>query len=191
MNVIINTILIIMLTTPQLETPNYQVVKKYKNFEIRDYSQMVIAYTTANQSYKESTYTGFRRIANYIFGGNEQGTKIAMTAPVVTKLPDANTNNHEIFFVMPSKHTFESLPKPNLETVTLAEKQLGRVAVFTFGAWATENRSKYYTEKLKKLLNKNNVVFSDGVMIAQYNSPWALPPFRKNEIIIPIKSPQF
>ena len=43
---------------------------------------------------------------------------------------------------------------------------------------------------LKETLKSNNVnqVISSGkFLVAQYNSPYALPPFRKNEIIVPIK----
>ena len=60
-----------------LETPQYKLVKKYKKFEIRDYEKMIVAYTNIEEQYRQSTYTGFRRIANYIFGGNNKNMEIA------------------------------------------------------------------------------------------------------------------
>ena len=188
MNLIISSMLLISINQFSIETPNYKLVKKYKNFEIRDYDKMIFAHTMIKQRFKESTNTGFRRIANYIFGGNDKSMEISMTAPVLTKFPaDFNSNIFEVSFVMPKKHNIKSLPKPNLETVLISERQLGRVAVFKFGGWATENRTKYYIDQLVNSLKKEEIDPVGDIMVAQYNSPWVIPPFRKNEIIIPIK----
>ena len=66
-----------------LETPQYKVVSEYDDFEIRHYSEMIIATTSVRSDYKGATSSGFRRIANYIFGGNDKEMKIAMTGPVI------------------------------------------------------------------------------------------------------------
>ena len=169
-----------------IETPEYRSIKKEGKFEIRDYKEMVIAKTFVSASYKEATSSGFRRIANYIFGGNEKQMKIAMTAPVITNTP-SSSNDYEILFVMPKQHTLEELPLPNYNNVKLEIKELGKVAVISFGGWATEERTIYYKKKLKSFLKKNNYEALNNFMVAQYNSPWALPPFRKNEILVSIK----
>ena len=62
---------------------------------------MVIARTQVRSDYSEATSRGFRRIANYIFGGNDANTEIAMTAPVITGSPVDANGNYEIAFVMP------------------------------------------------------------------------------------------
>ena len=87
--------LLMSINQYSIETPNYKLVKKYKNFEIRDYDKMIVAHTKIKRKFRESTNTGFRRIANYIFGGNDQSMEIAMTAPVLTKFP---TDMTSIFF---------------------------------------------------------------------------------------------
>jgi hypothetical protein len=113
--------------------------------------------------------------------------EIAMTAPVLTKLPSkGNIDLHEVSFVMPRKFDLGSLPNPDLESVKISERQLGRVAVFTFGGWATENRTKYFVNRLIKSLKDEDIGTYGEIMVAQYNSPWVPPPFRKNEIIISI-----
>ena len=56
----------------ELETPKYQLIDKDRQFEIRMYEPMIIAITEINSSYSQSATTGFRRIANYIFGGNQK-----------------------------------------------------------------------------------------------------------------------
>ena len=42
-----------------IETPQYKLIKKEGNFEIRSYDEMVVARTSVNSDYKESTLTGF------------------------------------------------------------------------------------------------------------------------------------
>ena len=40
-----------------IETPQYKLIKKKGNFEIRSYDEMVVARTSVNSDYKESTLT--------------------------------------------------------------------------------------------------------------------------------------
>ena len=51
-----------------------------------------------------------------------------------------------------------------------------------------ENEIKYREneEKLSDLLKSNGYEPIGSFLVAQYNSPWAIPPFRKNEIIVEI-----
>jgi len=170
-----------------IEMPEYKVIIKEGPFEIREYDSMIIARTQIENSYRESTYTGFRRIADYIFGGNDQNMKINMTAPVISDSPVNNEGKYEVLFVMPKKHTMNSLPKPVSSNVIIEERKLGKVAVLQFGGWATERRSKYFHHKLIQLLQLKNIVPKRQAIVAQYNSPFALPPFRRNEIIISIE----
>ena len=67
-----------------IEKPDYKVVKKYNNFELRDYGSIVIATTSLERNYSRSNSVGFQKVASYIFGGNDKNMKIAMTAPVMT-----------------------------------------------------------------------------------------------------------
>ena len=60
------------------------------------------------------------------------------------------------------------------------------LAVLAFGGWATESRSVTYQEKLATLLQQNNIDTQGGFMVAQFNSPYALPMFRKNELMVRI-----
>ena len=57
---------------------------------------------------------------------------------------------------------------------------------FTFCGCATEYRTKYFVNRLIKSLKDEDIGTYGEIMVAQYNSPWVPPPFRKNEIIISI-----
>ena len=50
-----------------------------------------------------------------------------------------------------------------------------------------EKRVNYYKEKLDKYINQNKIQIKSSLMVAQYNSPWTLPPFRKNELLYTIE----
>lgn len=169
-----------------IETPNFQLIEVQGEFEIREYDPMIIAMTKVNSTYKEASSTGFRRIANYIFGGNQKKMAIEMTAPVILDVPNMN-DIYEILFVMPSQHSLEELPAPDQSNIEIKIKELGKTAVIKFGGWATESRTTHYKERLQGFVENSGYSINSDYMVAQYNSPWALPPFRKNEIIVMIK----
>ena len=171
-----------------IETPEYKIISKHEGFEVRYYSDMVIATTKVQADYKNSTSSGFRRIASYIFGGNDKEMKIAMTAPVIADCPSEGLKSYNIFFVMPKEHSMKDLPKANISEVSIQKESLGEAAVLSFGGWATESRSMSHQKKLSDLLLKNKIETKGGFMVAQYNSPWALPMFRKNELMVRMKS---
>jgi len=169
-----------------LETPKYRLISKYDSFEIRRYSEMIIATTTVKADYKSSTSSGFRRIANYIFGGNDKEMKIAMTAPVISDCPSEGLDTYNISFVMPKEHSMKDLPRANTSDVSIKSEMLGEVAVLAFGGWATESRSMSFQKKFAKMLQQNNIETQGGFMVAQFNSPYVLPMFRKNELMVRI-----
>ena len=165
------------------ETPRYELISKDGQFEIRQYEPIVIAITKVESDYRDASSTGFRRIANYIFGGNENDMSIDMTAPVITDIPNKN-RVYEIFFVMPSEHLLENLPEPDYDNINIKEINFDIAGVLSFGGWATKEKVIRYSKKLEEILIKKGLTPTGSYLIAQYNSPWALPPFRKNEIIV-------
>lgn len=167
-----------------LETPKYKVIKKEDPYEIRKYEPMIIARTRVSSDYKKATYTGFRRIANYIFGENKKNMEIAMTAPVLSNSPVDVDSEYEIAFVMPSSYQKENLPKPNNINVEIMNRSLDLVACISFGGWATKSRVESFHRKLNNWIDKEDLKTVGKFMVAQYNSPWALPPFRHNEVMV-------
>ena len=87
---------------------------------------------------------------------------------------------------MPRSHNLKTLPNPDNSDVQIIERNLGMVAVISFGGWATESRVEHYHHKLKEWAKKENYVLKGSFMVAQYNSPWILPPFRHNEIMVQV-----
>ncbi len=174
-------------TAMALEKPDYTLLSKEGRLEIRKYAALTLASTNLKGSYDSSTSAGFRTIANYIFGNNVKEEKIAMTAPVLVENPAKPS--YKMAFVMPSETVESGLPSPSSAAVELQEVSWGRVAVWNFGGWATEERIEREWGKMSKKLKAQGIDASSLDMIAQYNPPFLPPPFRHNEIWVLLDPP--
>ena len=60
----INIILFVLVFAMNsgIETPNFKIVKKYKNFELRDYGSIVVATTSLERNYSRKRYSTFGKI---------------------------------------------------------------------------------------------------------------------------------
>ena len=167
-----------------LYEPPYKLIEKSNNIQIREYQNILIASTKKKSPYNAATSSGFRTLANYIFGANKEQVKMPMTAPVFTTIP--GNESISISFVMPSKYLKNDLPRPFSNDIEFKNLELGMTAVIQFGMWATPERILKMKSKLEKYLDTNNLEPSSDYLVAQYNSPWTLPPFRRNEILVSI-----
>ena len=164
------------------EKQKYKVVFSEKEFEVRFYPSAILAtvYSDA-RNYKELATPGFRKLAGYIFGGNEADTKISMTSPVHMDMKNASMS-----FVMPSSFSEENLPKPDDPGVKIERTDDIYVAAIRFGGYATDNDISQYSEKLKTLLEEKGIRWYGNFRYLGYNPPFQ--PFgRKNEIIVNVE----
>jgi hypothetical protein len=164
-----------------IEEPQYRVLESIDEIEIRHYQATVQAVTRLPG--KSSSSEGFRRLAGFIFGGNDQEQKIAMTAPVQEKL---GAERPEMAFTMPSEYTLEDLPTPADSRVSLHNVPAKTVAVVTFSGWATSSRVARFERELRATLKRSDIATTDEVSLNQYNPPWTLPFLRRNEIMIEV-----
>ena len=65
-----------------IEEPEYDVLSKEDNIEIRRYQPMIIAEVKVKSDRKKALNDGFRKLADFIFGKNVKNTDVDMTAPV-------------------------------------------------------------------------------------------------------------
>jgi len=165
-----------------IETPEYTVLKKYGDVEIRKYPNMVVAKTSlSNNSFENAGSNGFRTIANYIFGGNEGNQKIAMTAPVVMSMGDSAS----MYFVMPKQYSKDQLPKPANNNVAIMEESAKVLAVLRYGGFSSDNDIKKYFKTLEEELTKQNISTKGSYMYMGYNAPWDVVN-RRNEVAIEV-----
>jgi hypothetical protein len=166
------------------EQQNFKELKKFNDFEIRYYPEAVLAtvYSDA-QTYRELSGPGFNTLAGYIFGGNQNNEKIAMTAPVHM---DIDKGKSSMSFVMPGKYKLEELPSPNNPSVKVSKSPEDYVAVIRFGGWTNDQKIKEYSQVLEKLLRENNIIHKGNFRYLGYNPPFQLNN-RRNEIIVSVE----
>ena len=166
--------------TAKIESPKYKVIKEYDDFEVRQYGSMILAQTEVkNDSYDKSSKSGFQTVAGYIFGGNDENKKIAMTAPVIMDLGEET----KMSFVMPKEHSLESLPEPNSENVELLKVAPKQYAVLVFSGYADDTKIAKYSRKLIKSTRAEGLITKGNVQFMGYNAPWQV--FgRKNEVAV-------
>ncbi|XP_041023554.1 uncharacterized protein LOC121264452 [Juglans microcarpa x Juglans regia] len=194
-----------------VETPKYEVIQSSAAYEIRKYVPSVIAEITYDPSqFKGNKDGGFTVLANYIGAlGNPQNTrpeKIAMTTPVITKNPEkiamttpvvtktSGAGEEELKnmvtmqFLLPAKYRkAEEAPRPVDERVVIREEGERKYGVVKFGGVATEEVVKGKVEKLKQSLEEDGYKVIGQFLLARYNPPWTLPPFRTNEVMVPVE----
>jgi len=182
------------------EEPRYEVIKKDNDFELRRYQPMIIAEVLVTGTLSEASNKGFRQIADFIFGNNEdpvkkQSEKIAMTTPVTM---EADTSSKiamtapvtmegsggawKMAFVMPSKFTMDTLPKPKNSNVIIKQMPAQQLAVVTFSGWVDEEKLVAQTTRLNEWMAKNGLKSSGSAQLSRYNPPWTLPFWRRNEV---------
>ena len=167
-----------------LEEPEYELLSEYEGFEIRRYSESVQARLLTPSSGWSGSSGGFRRIAGYIFGGNETNQRIAMTAPV--QMWDTDSGSM-MSFTMPSKYSIKDLPSPIDKGVEIVEVDEYVVAVLPFSGFSRTSKAKRLMAKLETLLQASGLTARGAPVLAVYDNPGTTLPFmRRNEIHLPI-----
>ena len=166
-----------------IEEPAYQVEKAWEaeQIEIRAYAPRIMAVTGMN----EDSDSGFRVLAGYIFGGNAEEQKIAMTAPVQQTM----AGEKEMAFMMPAEYALKDLPQPEDQRVSFREAPAYTAAVIQFSGWASAEKADENWQQLQRFLIAEGIDITGEPTLNQYNPPWTLPFMRRNEIIVPVAFP--
>jgi hypothetical protein len=189
--------------TRGIETPKYELVSKAKGYEIRQYAPRIVAEVEVSGTYKDSLNQGFRKVADYIFGNNSVKGSISMTAPVLHEKQPASEKismtapvlhekagekgTYKLAFVMPSKYTMDTLPKPNNPDISLRPVPQKKYAVRTYGGYATEGKVERETNKLLDALKQDSLATVGTPVSAQFNPPWTPPFMRHNEVMVELQ----
>lgn len=190
------------------DQPQYSVRKDYPDFEVRLYEPYLVAETVVDGDFQNVGNQGFRILFDYISGANrgseeipmtapvnqaqvsDQGQKIPMTAPVTQTMTgdSASTGAYTIQFMMPSEYTMDTLPAPTDPRVRLRRIPPKTMAVRRYsGSWA-EQKYRNQEEILLEAVEEAGLAPVGDPIFARYNPPFTPTFFRRNEIMIEIKS---
>jgi len=181
------------------EEPEFILLLKKENFEIRQYESKILAQVQVQGDFDDATSKGFKVLADYIFGNNlslDGNTKIEMTAPVVLEpiseviemtapvLAEGENKEWVVSFVMPKKYSLDTLPKPNNKDIRISRLPAEKYAVVVFSGLIRESNYDEQINLLNSFIATKNLITIGKVQIARYNPPWTLPFFRRNELMI-------
>ena len=159
------------------ETQPYKVVSSFNEIEIRYYPSVKLVQT---ESVSEENQN-FSRLFRYISGANNTNQKIAMTTPVHMKSTD---KSNKMAFVLPASFN-ENPPEPASDLVKIVSSKAGHFAAIQYGGYSNPEKVRYFTDKLQKTLNVNNIKSIGLPTLLGYNAPYKFYN-RRNEIIIEI-----
>ena len=181
------------------EQPKYDVQVKDGAFELRHYQPYIVAEVVVGGDQGQAIQAGFRKLAAYIFGGNQGKAKIAMTAPVAQKpqgekiamtAPVAQSpaapGRWTVQFMMPSSYTLDTLPRPNDPDVRLRGEPARDMAAVSFSGVARDKAYRERSEALLRWLAARGLKPSGEAILTQYDPPFT--PFfvRRNEMLVEI-----
>lgn len=169
-----------MSNTNDTERQPYRTLVSEKPFEIRFYPSATIASVTKKGDQQAMSSAGFRDLAGYIFGGNTENQKIAMTSPVIMEEKEANTT---MSFVMPSEYEMKDLPLPNNSNVTFSKTEPVYMATVTFGGFSNAEKIQNSKSKLVEWLDQKGIKHQNKHVFYSYNPPYQLVG-RRNEVAI-------
>jgi len=190
-----------------LEQPRYDIVKKYKGFELRRYAPYLAAETEVTAEFDRAGNQAFRILFRYISGDNRgkekiamtapvnqapknpAGEKISMTAPVIQQPAEPGKNTYLISFVMPSKYTLDSLPEPLDPRVRFRRVNARLMAALTYsGTWSMERYRRKEAELVKTVTEAGLSIIGEPVF-ARYDPPFMPWFLKRNEVLVEVKAP--
>ena len=184
-----------------LETPDYVVERRFEDAELRKYAPSIVAETEVVGTREEAASEGFRRLAGYIFGGNqrqarvemtapvtmERGQRIAMTAPVALA-PDV-AGGWRVQFTMPRAWTLETLPVPDDARVVVRAVPSRWMLVRRYqGGWSEARRAEEEA-RLESARAREGFTALSAPVWARFDPPWKPGFLKHNEVWIEVASP--
>lgn len=192
------------------EEPLYETLRQMDDYEIRKYESYIVAETVVDGDFDSTGGDAFRILASYIFGDNDGGTKMEMTTPVtrnedkrdgtkmnmtvpVTRAKQGEGANERFAyqFVMERKYTLDTLPLPIDPRVGIKSVPERVVAVRRYSGGSNERNFQKNLALLKASLERDKIETIGEPISAAYNSPFVPGPFRRNEVMVEVRSDQF
>lgn len=182
-----------------IEEPDYEVIRKLDNVEVRQYAPYVVAEVILSASADEAGNQAFPILAGYIFGKNKGERKFAMTAPVTqAAVPvkmemtapvtqSAVAGGMRVQFVLPRGVTLESAPEPLDPRVQLRLVPASQWAAIRYtGTWSQANYEEHLA-LLKTALGNAGIATQGEPVLARYNAPFTPWFMRRNEIWLALR----
>lgn len=195
--------LLVTQTAMAIEEPEYEVVAEREDYEIRRYDPYIVAEVDVDGDRSAAGNRAFRILAGYIFGDNEPGekmqmtapvesrpeatgTRMQMTAPVEARAADAAEDGYTYAFVMERRYTLATLPKPRDPRIRLVERPQRMLAARRYSGRWTDANDAAEEAALLAALAADGVPTAGQPMLARYNPPFTPWFMRRNEVLVEV-----
>jgi hypothetical protein len=168
------------------EMPPYQVERTDGDIEVRRYAPHIVAEVTVEGDRSTAVNRGFRVLAGYIFGGNAERRKVAMTVPV-TQSPKSQDDLWTIRFMMPADFSADTLPSPDDQRIRFITTPAERQVVIRFSGLPGTAVLDRKTGVLRAWAASNGLELSSGPHFYFYDAPMTLPWNRRNEVAFTVR----
>lgn len=189
------------------EQPKFNRIGQEGPVELRRYHPMLVAEVVIAGDHDTAVDQGFDRLAKYIFGANSAHAEMAMTSPVLQE-PESNDvlegvsalertapvyrerdelGAWRIAFVMPSKYTLETVPKPLDPGIELVEVPGCTVAVVQYTGNNTDAHMEEAASKLQAWLTASGRIALSPIRWAMYDAPFTVPFLKRNEVQVDVQ----
>lgn len=189
------------------EQPRYVVKERIGDVEIREYKPYAVATTKVEGTYETAMPIAYQRLADYIFGKNTENKQLSMTTPVfqekeamvseesdfskTTVFHERHGSGWMMSFILPSKYTRSTAPRPIDDHIVIEESMPGLVAVLSYSGDNTWDRVEDKINELNSwLLHHEKFDVMSEPRVAQYDAPNVLSFLKKNEIHVSV-APKF
>lgn len=180
------------------EQQPYRVLRRYPEFELREYPAHLVAEVTVEAGFEDAGNRAFNTLLQYISGANRAHAKMAMTAPVVQSQRLAMTapviqtpaqgNGYTVAFVLPASVAADQAPVPTNPNVTVRQVPPCLVAAVRYsGRWSQSS----YDSQVKGLLNAirdAGLTATSLPRFARFDPPFKPWFMRRNEVLVDVQA---
>lgn len=163
------------------EEPDYIVLKKESEIEIRQYKNFLTAYIEMEGDRKEAISKGFRSLFKYISGENKNKENISMTIPVMQK--SSGNNKWNVSFVVPKKFDLKNVPQPDNANIQIKNNSDLKVIAITFSGLFSDGNIEGNETKLRNYIKEKGIKIEEPAIYAGYNAPWTPWFLKRNEVM--------
>ena len=174
-------LLILNINIMANEEPDYTVLKKESEIEIRQYKNFLTASIEMEGDRKKAIGKGFRFLFKYISGENKNKESISMTIPVMQK--SSGNNKWNVSFVVPKKFDIKNAPQPDNVNIQLKNNSDLKVIAITFSGLFSDGNIQENETKLRNYIKEQGIKIEEPAIYAGYNAPWSPWFLKRNEVM--------
>jgi DNA gyrase inhibitor GyrI len=162
------------------ETAAYRVLADESPFQLREYSELVLA-TTAMAGWDLERDGSFMRLFRYISGDNAAAEEISMTTPVFLRRSD---DSAKMSFVVPREVAERGAPAATSPEVEIETMSGGRFAAYRFSGVRDEQAYREARARLQAWVEERGWRTEGSPIVAGYDPPFVPGFLRRNEVIV-------